>query len=111
MRDLIYAAPAGSTIVLNKSYECEDGFRIDGIRYDKFLTIDGNGHTLDARGNSRVFEIHESGVLMNINFINGNGGAGWGIAWFKYDGTVINCNFTNGFCEHGARVYIMRQVM
>lgn len=29
-----------------------------------------------------------------------------GNTWFKYDGTVINCTFTNGFCEHGAGVYI-----
>lgn len=69
LRDLINAAPAGSTLLLNKDYDCEDSFRIDGIRFDKFLTIDGNGHTLNANGHSRVFEIHASGVIKNIRVL------------------------------------------
>ena len=109
MQDLINAAPAGSTVVLEKDYECEDGFRLDGIKYEKYLTIDGNGHTLDARGNSRIFEIHESGEVKNLNIINGNGGDGWGMIWFKYNGIVTNCNFDgNTASDEGGAIYLKK---
>ncbi len=39
----ITATKEDSTIKLNKNYEYESGFDIEGIRIDKSITIDGDG--------------------------------------------------------------------
>ena len=45
----INEADEGSTLILNKSYEYNDDFRIGGIYINKSITIDGQGHKIDAQ--------------------------------------------------------------
>ena len=94
-------ADAGSTITLENDYKYNSGFSSEGISINKTLTIDGNGHVIDALGQSRIFFINSTKVtLNNILFINGNatdnGGA---IYWNGANGTVNKCNFTNNLAS------------
>jgi len=61
------------------------------------LTIDGNGHTIDAQNNSQIFNITGNNItLKNIIFKNAltkkSGGA---ILNFKGTIKVIDCEFIN----------------
>ena len=91
----ISQATEGSTITLNKNYECEDGFDSGGILIDRPITIDGQGNKIDAQGKSRIFRITaENVVLKNIIFTNGKSTGTGGAVHFSSEGTVTNCNFT-----------------
>ena len=91
----ITQATEGSTITLNKNYECEDGFDSGGILIDRPITIDGQGNKIDAQGKSRIFRITaENVVLKNIIFTNGKSTGTGGAVHFSSEGTVTNCNFT-----------------
>lgn len=73
----------------------------DGIKIKKDnVVIDGNGHTIDAKGKVRVFDIYGNNVtLKNINFKNG--------FHEKYGGAVrnagrcklINCTFEDNHAK------------
>ena len=104
-----------------KFYSKSDSAYKDGIVIDHSLTIDGNGHTIDADHQARIFKISRNGinvVLQNIIFINGwtrdIGGAAifgnctvinctfrdndfgyYGLGGAMYGGTAINCLFEN----------------
>ena len=103
----ITAASEGSTLTLNKDYECEDGFDIEGILIDKPLTIDGNGSKIDAQGKSRIFKITaENVILKNIIFTNGKTTEHGGAVYFEKSSNVTNCNFVNNTAaENGGAIY------
>ena len=90
---------AGSTITLEDDYYWAEDFEgADGIFIRDAITINGNGHSLDARGNSRIFLIYADNVVLNnITFVNGygstNGGNGGCICTFNNYTTIKNCNF------------------
>ena len=98
----ITQATQGSTLTLNKNYEYDSDFNIEGIVINKSITIDGNGFKIDAHGNSRIFNITvENVILKNIIFTSGkteNGGA----VYFEKSGNVTNCSFTNNNNGEGA---------
>lgn len=48
-------ADADSTITLENDYKYNSGFSSEGISINKTLTINGNGHVIDALGQSRIF--------------------------------------------------------
>ena len=101
----INALTNGSTITLNKNYECEDGFDGEGILIDKSITIDGQGNKINAQGKSRIFRITADNVILkNIIFTNGISGNG-GAVYFEKSGNVINCNFTDNDAMRGGAVY------
>lgn len=86
----------GSTLILTKDYEREDDFDSNGIIINQSITIDGQGHKIDAQGKSRIFKITSDNVtLKNINFINGNTTMEGGAVYFEKSGSVSDCNFTN----------------
>ena len=110
-------------IVLNedicfKNYE-EDYYE-GGIELDiDDLEIDGNGHTIDAMENTRIFLISANNVtLKNITFKNGNvfksylnsknnyGGAIRTINGVKL--TIENCNFENNKSDNGGAIYLRK---
>ena len=90
-------------LVLDKDYYYLKGTN-KGVLISKPITIDGQGHKLDGRKLSRIFNITSDNVtIKNINFINGNafgryftkyvgGGA---IYWSGANGLIENCSFTN----------------
>ena len=103
LQSLINSANAGDTIELDKDYINDGSISSEGIDVTKSITIDGNGHTLDAKCLSRVLNIKSDGVtLKNIIFRNAfiagvnNGGA---INNGGYNGNIFNCSFVN--CSAG----------
>ncbi len=96
-------ASAGSTINLTRDYKYNDNFKFtSGIFINKDITINGNGHTIDGMGKSRIFNInYGSGIslhkitLNNIQFKNGNAKIYGGAILNFADLTVDNCYFSN----------------
>ena len=89
---LIKNTSSGKTLTLEKDY-INDGTYTNGILISKKMTIDGQGHTLDANSKSNVFRISNSQVtLKNINFINS-----YSEDYSAVYGNciVINCTFTD----------------
>lgn len=106
LSDTIYNAYSGSSIKLNKDISFDE--YDSSISISKKLTIDGNGHTIDAKGNSRIFSISGDNVVLenivfkNAQYSSGNGGA---IYWSGSNGKLINCTFINNVAENGGAVY------
>ena len=81
-----------------------------GVYINKTITINGNGHTIDANGASMVFNITGSGVILkdliitNINITTPKTNA---ILWNGNNGQLINCNISNNYVAQylGAIVY------
>lgn len=100
-------ANESSTIILENDYAYDEGFSTEGIYINKALTINGNGHTIDALDESRIFYIDSNDVaLINITFKNGNslyGGANF------FEGTLNNItiigDFIDNYAEDGGANY------
>ena len=85
-----------------------------GIEISNNITIDGQGHTIDAKGKARIFYIDISGTaditLKNIIFTNARASYGGAIYWAPNngDGNIINCTFINNVATGqygGAAIY------
>ena len=99
---------AGSTLKLEKNYTCEDGFSTEGISISKQITIDGQGHTIDAQGKSRIFQVSGNNVVLkNIIFKNGKTtGHGGAIFCTAGAGSVSGCTFINNSATYsGGAIY------
>lgn len=86
------------SIELDRDYVYSSSDTIkDGIVINKGnLTIDGKGHTIDAKGQSRIFYVNSTTVyLKNIKFINGNAANAGAIYGYGDNLRVINCTFIN----------------
>ena len=98
----------GSEITLDKNYTCEEGFDTDGIYIGKSITIDGQGHTIDAQGKARIFLVNAKNVVLkNIIFKNGKSDRyGGAIFWNADAGSVSNCTFVGNSAERsGGAIY------
>ena len=100
LADLINDASPGDILELDKDYQNDGSVSSDGITISKAITIDGKGHTLDAKGKSRIFRLSADNIILkNITFINGysteSGGAIYNTDNFK----ISSCNFIN--CSAG----------
>ena len=58
LQSKIDQASGGSTIDLTMDYKYDDNFKTTGIYIDKDITINGNGHVIDAMGKSRILMIN-----------------------------------------------------
>ncbi|WP_462315202.1 Ig-like domain-containing protein [Methanobrevibacter sp.] len=89
----------GSEIELENDYvlnESKDQAIINyiGIDIRKTLTIDGKGHSIDAKGQTNIFNVYSKTTLKNIIFVNGE--SEWGGAIYSESTlTLINCSFIN----------------
>ena len=106
LQKIINDATSGSTINLDKDYTYDDGFSTRGIEIDKDLTINGNGHTIDALSKSRIILVkfklinNNKVTLNNIKFKNGYTNL-YGGAIFNYANlTVTNCDFINNYAKN-----------
>ena len=99
----ISLAKDGSEINLTRDYKYNDDFKLTtGIFINKDITINGNGHVIDAMGKSRIFNINYGNglsfhkvILNNITFKNGNAKIYGGAILNFADLTINNCYFTN----------------
>lgn len=114
LSDLIESTPENNTLKLDKDYMNEGNVSKEGIIISKPITIDGNGHTLNADNLSRIFCIKSSNVILKDiifkngqyvyfekNYYNFDQGAA---VYFNYNcgnSTFINCSFINCFSESG----------
>ena len=102
LRNAIDGAVAGDVIVLNNDIENDISHYIL-IDAGKSITIEGNGHKIDALGKSGIFFIKGSGVVLNnITFANarnsfpgGDNMMGGAIGWIGSNGIVNNSIFIN----------------
>ena len=115
----IDAADEGETLYLNSDvkrsliYHDNDSVLEDDIVINKSIIIDGQGHTIDADINGRIFKIESDNVaLRNITFVNGylwdgNGGA---IAIYGNNAVITDCIFKNNKLEwdnlNGGAIFI-----
>ena len=104
LSDLIDDTDEGGTLYLNKDYK---GSGRIYIFFD--ITIDGQGHTIDASGKSTIFDVgHNNGVtLKNINFKNANneyGSSGGAISSSSLL-QLINCKFIGNTANYGGAVF------
>ena len=77
------------------------------INLDNFI-IDGQGHTIDAKKQSRIFNIKSKNVILkNIIFINGNSSEdGGAIYWAGTNATIINSTVKNSkSVENGGAIF------
>ncbi len=99
----------GSEIYLDDDYifnnDSDSGLK-NGIYIKRAMTIYGNGSTIDAGGNARIFLVYDnigSVVFKDIVFVNGKnmyeGGA------IKGKATVIDCIFKNNHANDGGAIY------
>jgi len=102
LNDLISLADDNSTIVLDRDYTFTEGIdSVGGITIRATnITIDGNGHSINALGKSLIFTVSSERVtLKNLILVNGGnedvGGYDGPVVWSGHDGVVDNCTFEN----------------
>jgi len=87
-----------------------DAAFVDGIVINRQVTINGNGHTIDAKGQARIFYVQsENTVIENLTLQNAKRKDAGGAIYFGGYGTVTNCNFTNNSAIQGGVVYFCNQ--
>ena len=79
-----------------------------GIVITKNLTINGNGHTIDALDSSRIFNIISGNVVLkNITFANGKADQGGAVYASGKNVVISDCNFTDNHASlYGGAVYL-----
>ena len=100
-----------SAIELESDYKYveQDNLK-DGISINRNLTINGNGHIIDADGQARSFHVIDNAVVTfnNISFLNGYAKGGYGAAiWAEDTATAkaLNCIFINNSADLGGALY------
>ena len=93
---------ATNELNLTKDYQWDNAFTNYSIKINKPITINGNGHTIDASGHYglRIFEINVNrGIILdNITFKNGNtdsNGGAINVISDLSDSKFTNLNFIN----------------
>ena len=103
----------GDNIKLEKDYAFDNAADSDfknGIIIPEPITIDGQGHTIDGQGLSRIFILHKGSKLKNIRMVNAS--ANYGGAVLSY-GTIVleNCTFANNYASmYGGVAYAVSQI-
>ena len=106
---------ARSNYTLEKDFTFDSNrdtsFIDDPIRITKSnIVIDGKGHSIDALGNCRVFDVIGTNVILkNITFLNAKSNEEGGAVNFVNSGSVINCNFIGNNASSGGALYFYTQ--
>ena len=110
LNTLISGATAGDTVILTEDY-CKESDFYDLISIDKELTIDGQGHTLDANNTRDIIRIDnaQNVKLKNIQFINVKGNSSTALYWAygSDNGLIENCTFTNCLGIDGSAINLI----
>ena len=108
LSELVENTGEGNTLKLDKDYK--NTGRSNAIQIDKPMTVDGQGHFIDANHYSEIFFINATDVtLKNIKFINSdskynNGGAIEFVPNSVF--FVENSSFANCSAELGGAIYV-----
>ena len=123
LQNKINNAQAGSTITLENDYAYDEDFNAKIITINKDLTINGNGHKIDAKWDSRIFKCGNNKITLNdIDFYNGrwysssryDGDCRGGAIYSEAELEINNCNFikneayldtTYGTYGYGGAIY------
>ena len=110
LKTLISGATAGDTVILTEDY-CKESDFYDLISIDKELTIDGQGHTLDANNTRDIIRIDnaQNVKLKNIQFVNVKGNSSTAVYWAygSDNGLIENCTFTNCLGIDGSAINLI----
>ena len=110
LNTLISGATAGDTVILTEDY-CKESDFYGLISIDKELTIDGQGHTLDANNTRDIIRIDnaQNVKLKNIQFINVKGNSSTAVYWAygSDNGLIENCTFTNCLGTDGSAINLI----
>ena len=105
LQNKISRAADGATINLENDYIHDSRFSDDGISITRDLTINGNGHKIDANGASRIFFISDAKVILNnVELINGTSDLGGAISNSEGDITLNDCNIRDNFASFGGAI-------
>lgn len=90
-----------------KDSQYRDGITIST---DNFI-IDGQGHTIDANNQARIFKIQSKNVIIkNINLINGNATShGGAIYWTGDNGSLINSTIKNSISPNSGGAVLFKK--
>lgn len=67
----------------------------DGIKISRSIIMHGNGYTLNANNQARIFNVESHSDFYNINFINAKSDSGSAITGSSFN--TINCRFTSNY--------------
>lgn len=80
-----------------------------GIKINKPIVIDGNGHTINGANQARIFDIDAKYVtIKNINLVHATERWGGAISWEGPYGILENSTFSDNLATYGGAVYISR---
>ncbi len=104
---------SGNSMEITKDYKFDNSSDHElntGILINKSdIVINGNGHTIDGAGQSRIFNITGKNVtIKNLNFVNGNSSSKDGGAIFNGNNTALtvsNCTFKANNAQFGAGIF------
>ena len=109
--DELIRTTQNDTIILTYDYFCYDkGNLANGIIINKSVTIDGQGHKLDANNLMRIFQVSNNAEVTFKNIIFANGQAkygGFGAALWNNGAknvTAINCTFESNAASYGGAI-------
>ena len=110
LETLISSATAGDTVTLTVDY-CKESDFYGLISIDKELTIDGQGHIIDANNTRDIMRIDnaQNVKLKNIQFINVKGNSSTAVYWAygSDNGLIENCTFTNCLGTDGSAINLI----
>ena len=108
LQNLVNNVDSDTVIDLTKDYVAESGGRISFSK-DVVLTINGNGHTIDANGKSGIFHITNGNLILNnLTLKNGNGDNGGALTIHENAKslTLNHVKFLNNHAEYsGGAIY------
>ncbi|SDA42579.1 Ig-like domain-containing protein, partial [Methanobrevibacter millerae] len=111
LQKMIDDAENGSSITLEKDYKLNFIASSGGLHVNKVLTIEGNGHVIDALGLSRIFYVGSDSItLKNIAFKHGSAEEEGGAIYSIGDINLFGCSLIDCHAEYGGAVYSLGNV-
>lgn len=102
----INAVGEGDSVNLTRDYKYVNG-STEGIKINKSITINGNGHKIDGNKQSRIFATFDGNIILkNITLVNGHADKG-GAIFVNKTITCIGVVFENNVAEEGGAIYTM----